>query len=79
MTRLRFRFNQYKSNTKLYGEGRCGSKQEKLIKNFFLYSDSVIHEDVKVQIIDHFDPNDQEARENFWIFHPDILHPKGLN
>ena len=25
------------------------------------------HEVVKVQIIDHCDPNDQEAREDFWI------------
>ena len=79
MTRLRFRFNQYKSNIKQYGEGRSGSKQEKLIKHFFLCSDSATHEDVKVEIIDHFDSSDQKAREDFWIFHLDTLHPKGLN
>ena len=28
-------------------------------------------EDIKVQIIDNFDPNDQEDKENFWIFHLD--------
>ena len=28
-----------------------------------------IHEDIKVQIIGHCDPNDQEARFDFWIFH----------
>ena len=36
------------------------------------------HEDIKVQIIGHCDPNDQEAKEDFWIFHLDTLHPKGL-
>ena len=34
---------------------------------------------LKVQIIDHCDLNDQEARENFWVFHLDTLHPRGLN
>ena len=31
------------------------------------------HEDIKVQIIGHCDPNDQEAREDFWIFHLDTF------
>ena len=35
-------------------------------------------EDIKVQIIGYCDPNDQEAKEDFWIFHLDTLHPKGL-
>ena len=36
-------------------------------------------EDIKVQIIDHCDTKDQEAREDFSIFHLENLHPKGLN
>ena len=28
-----------------------------------------IHEDIKVEIIGHCDPNDQEARFDSWIFH----------
>ena len=62
MTRFRLRFNQYKSNIKPNGEGRREFKQEKLIENFFLRSQNGTHEDIKVQIIGHCDPNDQEAR-----------------
>ena len=29
------------------------------------------HEDFKVQIIGHYNPNDQETREDFQIFHLD--------
>ena len=76
MTRLRLKFNQYKSNVKLYGEGRHASKQEKLIEHFFSCSQNRIHEDIIVEISDHCDPNDHEARENFWIFHLDTLHQK---
>ena len=65
MTRFRLRLNQYKSNIKLNGEGRREFKQEKLIENFFLRSQNGTHEDIKVQIIGHCDPNDQEAREDF--------------
>ena len=79
MARFRLRHNQCKSNIKLNGEGRRGFKQEKLIKHFFLLSDNGTHEDIKVQIAGHCDPDDQEAREGFWIFHLDTLHPKGLN
>ena len=79
MARFRLRFNQYKSSVKLNGEGRRGFKQEKSIENFFLCSHNGTHEDIKVRVIDHCDPNDQEAREDFWIFHRDILHPKDLN
>ena len=79
MTRYRLRFNQCKSNIKLNGEGSRGSKQEKLIENFFLLSHNGIREDIKVQIIGHCDPNDQEAREDFWIFYLDTLHLKDLN
>ena len=77
--RFRLRFNQYKSNIKLYGEWRRGFKQEKLIENFFFCSYNGRNEDIKVQIINHCNPNDQEAREDFWIFHLNILHPKVLN
>ena len=56
-------------------EGRRGVKQEKLIEYFFLCSHHGTHEDAKVQRMSHCDPNDQEAREDFWIFHLDILYP----
>ena len=35
VTKFRARFNQYKSNVKLYDEGRRGSFQEKMIEHFF--------------------------------------------
>ena len=47
MARFRIRFNQYKSNIKLNGEGRRGFKQEKLIENFFLLTNGGAHEDIK--------------------------------
>ena len=37
------------------------------------------HKDILVQIIDHYDPNDQERREDFWIRHLNTMFPKGLN
>ena len=37
------------------------------------------HQDFKVQVIGHCDPNDQEAREDFWIFHLDTLNAQDLN
>ena len=79
MAKFRLRFSQYKSNIKLNGEGRRGFKQEKLIERFFLLSHNGTHEAIKVQIICYCNPNDQEAREDFWIFHLDTLHIKGLN
>ena len=33
----------------------------------------------KAQIIDHRDPKDRKAREDFWIYDLDTLHPKDLN
>ena len=54
-------------------------KQAELIENFFLLSHNGTREDIKVQIIGHYEPNDQEAREDFWIFWLDTLHLKGLN
>ena len=79
MIRFGFTFNQYKSNIELNGEGSRGLKQKKLIENFFLLSHNGTREDIKVQIIGHCDPNDQEAREDFWIFYLDTLHLKDLN
>ena len=65
MIGFRLTFNQYKSNIKLYGEGRHVFNQEKLIEHFFLCSHNGTHEDIKVNIIGHCDPNDQEAKEDF--------------
>ena len=79
MARFRLRFNQYQSNIKLNREERRGFKQEILVEHFFLLSHNGTHKDIKVQIISHCDPNDPEAREDFWIFHLVALHPKELN
>ena len=40
-------------------------KSAPLIEHFFLCSRKEKHEDIKVQIIGHCDPNNQEAREDF--------------
>ena len=45
-----------------------GFKQERLIEHFFLCNHNGIHEDIKAQITGLCDPNDQEAKEDFWIF-----------
>ena len=76
ITTFRKRFNQYKSNIKLYSEGRRGMKQEKLISHFFTDKHHGIYDDIKVHIIDYYDPNDQERREDF---HLNTLEPNGLN
>ena len=60
MARFRLRFNQYRPNIKLNGEGRRGFKQEKLIEHFSLCS----HNGIK----------NQEAGEDIWIFHLDTFH-----
>ena len=79
MARFRLRFNQYQSNIKLNEEGGQGFLQEKLIEHFSLCSHNGTHEDIKIQIIGHCDSNNQEAREDLWIFHLSTLHPQGLN
>ena len=66
MARIRLRFNQYKSNIKLNGEGRRGFKTEKLIEYFLLLSNNRTHEHIKVQIIGHCDPNDEKDRFSIW-------------
>ena len=75
MARIRLRFNQYKSNIKLNGEGRRGFKKEKLIEHFLLLRHNGTREDVKVQIFGYCDPNDQEDR----VFYLHTLHSKSLN
>ena len=60
-------------------KGRRGFIKEKLIEHFLLLSHNGTHDDIKVQLIGHCDPNGQEDREDIWIFHPDTLHPKRLN
>ena len=67
-----------KSNIKLYAEGKRGFKQEKLTEYFFCPNHSGTHKDISVQINDHFDPNNQERREGFWIYHLDTMSPKGF-
>ena len=58
VARFRLGVNKYKSNIELNGEGRRGIKQEKLIEHFFLLSHDETHEDIKVHMIGHCDPND---------------------
>ena len=74
MARFRLRFNQYRPNIKLNGEGRRGFKQEKLIEHFSLCSHNGIHEDTKIQVTGHCDSKNQEAGEDIWIFHLDTFH-----
>ena len=50
-------------------------KKEKLIEHFVLLIDNGTHQDIKVQITGHCDPNDQESR----VFCLDTLHSKRLN
>ena len=73
------RFNKCKSNVTLNEEGRREFKLEKLIDHFFLCSHNGTQEDIKVQIIGHSDQNDQEATEDFWMYHLDTLLSQGLN
>ena len=64
---------------KLYGEGRRGFFQEKLIKHFFNHSHNGSYEDMMVQIIDFCDSNNQEKREDFWMDKLRTFYPEGLN
>ena len=79
ITKFRMRFNQYKSNFKLYNEGRKGLMQEKFFQHFEGENHHRSFTDLKVQIIDHCDPNNQERRESFWINKLKTLFPDGLN
>ena len=79
ITRFGERFNQCKSNLKLYAEGRRDFKQKKLLERFYSYNHHGTHNDMIVQIIDFCGPNAQERRENFWMHKLRTLHPDGLN
>ena len=78
ITRLRERFNQYKSNLKLHSEGCRDFKQKKLFEHFYSHDHHGTHNMI-VQIIDFCDPNHQEKRENFWMHKLRTLYPDGLN
>ena len=80
-TKFRLRFNQYKSNMTKYLKGQRGAKvkQEKLFEHFCTENHDRTLKSMKVQIIDHCDPQDQEKREFFWEHTLDTHYPKGLN
>ena len=48
-------------------------------EHFYSQNHHGTHRDMIVQIIDHCDPNDQEKRENLWIYKLKTLYPDGLN
>ena len=79
VTKFHMRFNQYKSNIKLYGERKRGFKQEKLIEHFFCSNHNGNQKDIFVETNGQCDLNDQEGREDFWIHHLDTMFPKGMN
>ena len=79
VTRFRKRFNQYKSNVNLYSQGVRGMMQEKIISHFLTENHNGCSKDMSVQIIDHFDPNDKERSESYWIETLETSFPKGLN
>ena len=66
VARFRERFNQYKSNVNLYSQGVRDLRQEKMISHFFTENHNASPQDIRVQIIDHCDPNDKERRENLF-------------
>ena len=80
-TKFRLRFNQYKSNMTKYLKGQHGAKvkQEKLFEHFCTENHDRTLKSMKVQIIDHCDPQDQDKREFFWEHTLDTHYPKGLN
>ena len=61
VTKFRARFNQYKSNLKLYGKGRRVFFQGKLIEHFFNHGYNGSYKDMIVQIMesDDFERVDQ--------------------
>ena len=54
-------------------------KQKKLISHFFTDKHHRTYDDIKEQIIDYCDANDQEHKEGFWIFNLNTLQSNGLN
>ena len=79
VTKFSARFNQYKSNLKLYGQGRRGFFQEMLTEHFFNHGHNGSYKKIMVQIRDFCDPNDQEKREEFWMDKLGTFYPEGLN
>ena len=59
VTKFRARFNQHKSNLKLYGEGRRGFFYKSWLDIFFFHN--VSFKDMMVQFIDFCDPNDHDC------------------
>ena len=43
--------------------------QESLYEHFYGANHTGCFDQVDFQIIDYCDPNDQERRESFWVFH----------
>ena len=76
VTKFRARFNQYKSNLKLYGEGRRRFFQEKLNEPFFNHDHDGSYKDMMIQIINFCDPDDREKREDFWMGKLRTLYPE---
>ena len=72
-TKFRQRHNNYKSLFGKYGEGVRGMNQETLYEHFYRADHTGCFDQMRFQIIDYCDPNDQERRESFWVFH---LKPK---
>ena len=72
-TKFRQRHNNYASNFRKYGRGERGMNQESLFAHFHRDDHTKCFDQIRFQIIDYCDPNDQERRESFWAFH---LQPK---
>ena len=66
-TTFRLRFNQYKSNMTKYLKGQRGAKvkQEQLFDHFCTQNHDRTLKSMKVQIIDHCDPQNQQKRAFF--------------
>ena len=63
----------------LKGQREAKVKQEKLFEHFCTENHDRTLKSMKVQIIDHCDPQDQEKRKFFWEHTLDTHYPKGLN
>ena len=79
VTKFRESFNQYKSNVNLYSQGVRGLTQEKMNSHFFDFEHNGSIDDMHVQIIDHYDPNDKGRRKSFWIETFQTMYSFGLN
>ena len=54
-------------------------KQEKLISHFLTHKHHGTYDDIKWQITDYYEVNDQKRREDFWILNLNTLEHNGLN